>query len=356
MSSSLQSLVKSGTKLWLDSIDPQLIVDCLRYGSTGATSNPIIISDLLKSGRFDNRIAQGLARGQSDHDVAWELTNELVSEAEQAFLPIWQRTQGNDGYVSFELDPLLEDPQRGISHADRVSKYIELGQHWSAGHPNRMIKIPATPAGIDAVEELSAKGVPLNVTLIFTERQYRETVQRMWRGMQRWGRPLKTVYSIFVSRIDVLVPQWYPQLVPAAQGLVGILNAQRIWQLNQQYWSDKSLPLEQEIVFASTGTKNPAYPPWKYVAALAGSDIQTNPPATNAAIRDQASLTFERQIDQLPSADLVSAIDANVDLNALGDQLMKEGIDKFVKPQRELIELIQRKRLELPQPSPQAVG
>ncbi len=344
MSASLQSLVRSGTKLWLDSIDPQLVADCLTYGATGATSNPIIIADLLKSGRFDTRISDLVSDGLSDHEVAWQLTDELVSQAEKAFLPIWQRTQGNDGYVSFELDPLLEDPQRNLAHGDRVAKYIELGQHWSGAHPNRMIKIPATPAGIDAVEELSAHGVPLNVTLIFTERQYRETVQRMWRGIQRWGRPLKTVYSIFVSRIDVLVPQWYPQLNVTAQGLVGILNAQRIWQLNQRFWADKSLPLEQEIVFASTGTKNPNDAAWKYVAALAGSDIQTNPPATNLAIRNQDSLVFDSKIAVLPSQDLVSIIDSTVDLNALGDKLMSEGIDKFVKPQRELIELIQGKR------------
>src|SRR5262249_17737174 len=157
------------------------------------------------------------------------------------------------------------------------------GKKWSAGHKNRMIKIPATAGGLAAVEELCAAGVTLNVTLTFTPRQYTAARDAMWKGAQR--RPaltgFKSVYSIFVSRVDVYTEQHLPQLSPRAQGLVGIVNAKRIWQMNQRFWADKKLPLQQEIIFASTGTKKPDDPHWKYVDAFAGSDIETNPPATN---------------------------------------------------------------------------
>src|SRR3954468_14119737 len=105
---SLKSLIASGTKLWLDSIDPDLVRKNRAEGATGATSNPVIISDLIKTGRFDEALQQLLDQGLSDEDVAWRLTDQLVREAQQVFLPVWEQTQGNDGYVSFELDPLLE--------------------------------------------------------------------------------------------------------------------------------------------------------------------------------------------------------------------------------------------------------
>src|SRR5437762_13666167 len=204
--SSLKSLVAAGTKLWLDSIDPDLVRANRAEGATGATSNPVIISDLIRTGRFDEQLHQLLDQGLSDEDVAWKLTDQLVREAQSVFLPVWEQTKGNDGYVSFELDPLLEDPQASIPHAERVRRYVELGKKWSAGHKNRMIKVPATDAGLDALEELAAHGVTLNVTLIFSDRQYKIARDNVWRGAQRRKNGLsgfKSVYSIFVSRVDV---------------------------------------------------------------------------------------------------------------------------------------------------------
>src|SRR6202011_3700250 len=118
----------------------------------------------------------------------------------------------------------------------------------------------------------------------------------------------KSVYSIFVSRVDVYTEQHVPQLSPAAQGLVGIVNAKRIWQMNQRFWADKKLALHQEMIFASTGTKKPSDPPWKYVEAFAGSDIETNPPATNDLV-EASGRSFTRQIDKLPPDSVLSEID-----------------------------------------------
>src|SRR5947209_10277910 len=146
----LESLVACGTKLWLDSIDPDEVQTNLKYGPTGATSNPIIVSDLIKTGRFDNELSGLLREGLDDESIAWRMTDLLVRKAQQAFEPVWDRTRGDDGWVSFELDPLLEDPANTMSVQARAARYVELGKKWAAGQKNRMIKVPATPAGLMA--------------------------------------------------------------------------------------------------------------------------------------------------------------------------------------------------------------
>jgi transaldolase len=344
----LQSLVASGTKLWLDSVDPHEVAVNRAFGATGATSNPIIVSDLIKTGRFDEQIRAGLAQGLDDEALAWRLTDGLVKQAQEVFLPVWQETRGNDGYVSFELDPLLEDPACTLSVEDKAKRYVELGKKWSAGHRNRMIKVPATPGGLAALEELCAAGVTLNVTLIFSERQYHIARDSIWRGAQRRKslEHFKSVYSIFVSRLDVYTQEKVPELSPAAQGQVGIVNAKRIWKLNHDFWADKRLPLAQEMIFASTGTKKPEDPPWKYVAAFAGSDIETNPPATNEKVQ-MSGRTFTRAVDQLPPAEVLADIDAKVDIKKLEETLMGEGLKKFADPQKALLKLLASKRASL---------
>lgn len=345
--SPLQSLIESGTKLWLDSIDPELVRRNRQEGATGATSNPVIVSDLVRTGRFDDALARYL-EGKTDDEAAWLLTDQLVRDAQGVFHPVWSETKGDDGYVSFELDPLLEDTQANIPHAQRVERYISLGKQWSAGHDNRMIKVPATPAGLDALEELCAHGVTLNVTLIFTPRQYQCARDAIWRGAQRRKEltRFKSVYSIFVSRTDVYTEKHVPDLSPAAQGEVGIVVAKQIWAENRSFWAEKRLPLSQEMIFASTGTKKPEDPPWKYVAALAGSDIQTNPPATNDAVA-KSGRTFNRQVDQLPSPAILEEIRTKVDIAKLERVLMEEGIQKFADPQKALIKTIAEKRAAL---------
>jgi transaldolase len=344
----LESLVACGTKLWLDSIDPDLVRSNRALGATGATSNPIIVGDLIKTGRFDQRLDELIQQGLDDSQIAWDLTDGLVRDAQQVFLPAWDESRGNDGYVSFELDPLLEDPQSGPPHKERVAKYIELGRKWAAGHRNRMIKVPATPAGLDALEELCASGVTLNVTLVFSPRQYRAAREAIWRGAQRRSslERFKSVYSIFVSRVDVYTEKHCPKLSPASQGQVGIVNAKRIWAENQEFWKAHRTPLQQEMIFASTGTKKPEDPPWKYVEAFAGSDIETNPPATNEAVQ-KSGRTITRKIEQLPEPAILAEIDRVVDMDHLEKTLMDEGIKKFADPQKGLLKLIAQKRAAL---------
>jgi len=343
-----QSLIASGTKLWLDSVDPDEIVRNRALGATGATSNPIIIADIVKTGRFDSDIRQLLQAGHDDEAIAWAITDQLVTAAQAVFEPVWHQTAGNDGYVSFELDPLLEDPVRNIPIAERTRKYIELGKKWSAGRKNRMIKVPATDGGLAALEELVAAGVNANVTLVFSERQYSIARDACWRGIQRRSDRdrAKTVYSIFVSRLDVYTEKAVPNLSSEAQGQVGIVNAKHIWRLNREFWVNKGLKLQQEMIFASTGTKKPSDPPWKYVEAFAGSDIETNPPATNTAI-EESGRTIKKMVDQLPPAQVLKEIAEKVDMGKLEETLMREGIAKFADPQKALLKLIAEKRAAL---------
>lgn len=349
MSTPLQSLIASGTKLWLDSIDPDEIARNRAWGATGATSNPIIVADLIKTGRFDQDVARFLREGFSDEEIAWAMTDRLVKQAQDVFLPAWEATRGDDGYVSFELDSLIEDPERHLPIAKRTQLYIELGKKWSSGHKNRMIKVPNTAGGVAALEELVAAGVTVNVTLTFSPRQYIAARDAVWRGARRRKslEHFKSVYSIFVSRVDVYTEKHVAPLSARAQGLVGIVNAKRIWQMNQQFWADKYLPLKQEIIFASTGTKKPTDPPWKYVEAFAGSDIETNPPQTNDLVQASGRKII-RQVDQLPPTEVLADIDMLVDLGKMEETLMAEGVKKFADPQKALLKLIAERRAALP--------
>jgi len=211
-----------------------------------------------------------------------------------------------------------------------------------------MIKVPATPAGLEALESLSAAGVTLNVTLVFSPRQYHAAREAIWRGAQKRSdlSRFKSVYSIFVSRVDIYTEKHVPQLGAAAQGMVGIVNAKQIWRDNCEWWAAKKLPLAQEMIFASTGTKKPEDPPWKYVDAFAGSDIETNPPATNEAVAKSGRM-FTRQVDSLPAKEVLDEIAAKVDMAKMEAVLMEEGVKKFADPQKVLLKLIAEKRRAL---------
>jgi transaldolase len=231
---------------------------------------------------------------------------------------------------------------------ERSRRYVELGLQWAAGHPNRMIKVPATEAGLLALEDLAAAGITLNVTLIFTMDQYLQARDAVWRGAQRRASldTFKSVYSIFVSRIDLYTDEEVPTLSAAAQGQVGIVNAKRIWDANRRFWEAHPTPLQQEIIFASTGTKKPTDAPWKYVQALAGSDIQTNPPQTNQAVADSQQSFRATLADPISDA-LWAEIQAKINFANMQRTLMAQGVDKFIKPQRALLALLDQRRESL---------
>lgn len=345
MATGIASLIKTGSKIWLDSVDPDEIVKNKSYGVTGATSNPIIISGLIESGRFDDTLAKLAGDNTSDEDLAWAMTDHLVNEAQQQFHGIWQDTAGDDGWVSFELDPLLEDKENKLSHDAKVARYVELGKQWGQGHDNRMIKVPATEAGLDALEDLAAAGLTLNVTLIFTQRQYERARDAVWRGRQKFGEldTFKSVYSIFISRVDVYTGEHVPELSDAAQGRVGVVNAKQIGIANADFWADKGLKLKQEMIFASTGKKLDWQDEDYYIGEMAGSDIQTNPPKTNAALQALGK-TYTASSRELKDPAVVAEIAEKVDMAKLEQTLMSEGTAKFADPHKGLIQTIADKR------------
>ena len=212
----LQSLVATGTKLWLDSVDPVEIATNRANGATGATSNPIIISDLLMTGRFDADIVKFIKAGHNDETIAWEMTDKLVKEAQLVFAPVSKETGGNDGWVSFELDPLIEDNALNLPVAERTKRYIELGKKWSAGHKNRMIKVPGHAGRARArwrSSSAAGREPERHAHLQRAAVPPGEAIAATWRGIQRACRtrtPIKTVYSIFVSRVDVYTEKALP--------------------------------------------------------------------------------------------------------------------------------------------------
>lgn len=341
MSSSLQSIVSSGTKLWLDSIAPDAIVASKADGATGATSNPIIVADILQNGDYRNAIAVLKQQGHDADSIAWQMTDRLVSAAEKFYYDDFEATKGNDGYVSFELDPLLEDPSCPLTREGKINRYVELALKWGKGRPNRLIKVPATPEGIAALTPMVAAGINVNVTLIFSQRQLEAARRNVWEGAkQRESHTdFKSVYSIFVSRLDAYADKHLPQLSNAAKEYVGIYNAKKLWRNNCEFWQEQNNHLGQEIVFASTGTKRPDDEPWKYVAAFCGSDIQTNPPATNAKTA-ASGLTFAAKIEEPVEEAIASELEEKVDWQKLEDDLMAEGLKKFSEPQKKLIDWI----------------
>ncbi len=348
MTAPLQSLIDCGTRLWLDSVDPDEVVENRKLGITGATSNPAIIAGLIDTGRFDDDIQAFIDQGEDDEAIAWAMTDKLVKDAQAHFHDVWQSSGGNDGWVSFELDPLLEDPDNDAPLGQKIQRYIELGKQWSEGHDNRMIKVPATEAGLGALEELAAAGITLNVTLIFTPRQYHAAREAVWRGRQRYGKldSFKSVYSIFISRVDVYTEKDVSQLSDDAQGLMGIVNAKQIGLDNAAFWKGLDLPLQQEMIWASTGKKLGWQAEDYYVEALAGSDIQTNPPETNAAVQEMGK-TYTAQSKTLPADAIVKELNDTVDLQHLEDTLMSEGVQKFADPHKKLIATIAGKRAAL---------
>ena len=202
--------------------------------------------------------------------------------------------------------------------------------------------------GLAALEELVAAGVNANVTLIFSERQYVIARDACWRGLQRRkDRDSSRPSTASSSAASTCTPRSsVPELSPRRRGMVGIVNAKHIWQLESRVLGRQGPQLQQEMIFASTGTKKPADPPWKYVEAFAGSDIETNPPATNKAVQESGR-TITRMVDQLPPADVLEEIDEKVDIRKLEETLMKEGIAKFADPQKALLKLIAEKRAAL---------
>jgi len=340
-----------GQSLWLDNITRELLdngglrryID--EFGVTGLTSNPTIFDEAIGNGdAYDDGIRAKAKAGKSGEALFIELALEDLRRAADLFRPVFDRTDGVDGWVSMEVSPLLAgDTQGSIEAAARI--------HKQADRPNLFVKIPGTPEGIRAIEESIFNGVPINVTLLFSAQQYTAAAEAYLRGIERRiaaGRTpdVASVASLFVSRWDKAVGEKVP---PELRNQLGIAIAQRTYVayrtlLDSGRWLKLSNAgaRPQRLLWASTGTKDPNASDTLYVEAFAApGTIDTVPEKTLKAFADHGEVHGAMTTDgSAAEAMLARFARAGVDVDALATQLQVDGAKAFVKSWQELLKRI----------------
>jgi len=330
-----------GQSLWLDNITRELLATGLlaRYVAelsvTGVTSNPTIFEQAIRSGEgYDRSIGVLAARGLSGERLFLELALADITAAADLLLPVWELSAGVDGWVSLEVSPLLARDTAGTLEAAR-----EL--HSRAGRRNVMIKIPGTPEGLPAIEEAIFAGIPVNVTLLFSREQYLAAAEAWIRGVERRIaaelRPdVASVASIFVSRWDKAVMGQVPEPL---RGRLGVAVAQRAYAagrrlLDSPRWlaAANAGARPQRLLWASTGTKDPALRDTLYVEALAAPlTVNTMPEPTLKAFADHGAPGAVLPADGGDCEEvLASFARAGVDVAALAERLQVDGAAAFV--------------------------
>jgi transaldolase len=343
-----------GQSLWLDNITRNLLrTGVLRryideFSVTGLTSNPTIFDHAIKnSGDYDDAIKTKLAEGKSGEKLFFELALEDLTQAADLFRPVYDRTSGVDGWVSLEVSPLLaHDTKSTIAEAKAL--------HAQARRPNVFIKIPGTPEGLPAIEEAIFAGVPINVTLLFSDDQYLAAANAFMRGIERrieagLKPDVSSVASIFISRWDVAVTGKVPK---ALNDRLGIAVAKRAYKaylalLNSPQWmrAYNAGARPQRLLWASTGTKDPEASDVLYVKSLAAPfTVNTMPEGTLKALADHGDVGATLPADGGNSEpELARFADAKIDVHALAKQLQDEGAKSFVKSWNELMGVISSK-------------
>ena len=343
-----------GQSLWVDNISREMLVKgtLARYISdytvTGLTSSPTIFEHAIGHGSFyDEAIARLARRGKPAEELFFTLALEDLTRAADLFRPIFDATEGLDGWVSLEVSPLL---------SDNATKTIQAASslHEAADRPNLFIKIPGTPAGAQAIEESIFNGVPVNVTLLFSREQYVVSAEAYMRGIERrleagLDPNVRSVASLFVSRWDVAVKQ---EISPAFHNRLGIAIAMRTYKAYRDLLaSPRWLKLAQagarpqRLLWASTGTKDPAAPDTLYIEALAAPDtINTIPEKTLQDFADHGKADTVLPADGgYAEAVLEEFRREGVDDEALAARLQREGSDAFTVSWQALLARIHEK-------------
>lgn len=355
MNAHTRQLHALGQSLWLDHISRELLVTgqlahyIADFSVTGLTSNPTIFEHAIgHGGAYDEAIRREAHDGQSSEDLFFALAIEDLQLAADLFRPVFDATGGLDGWVSLEVSPLL---------ADNAAKTIRAAA-WlrdAADRPNLFIKIPGTAAGAEAIEESIFGGVPVNVTLLFSREHYLAAAEAYLRGIERrleagLDPNVHSVASLFVSRWDVAVKQ---EVSPPFHNRLGIAVAMRTYKayrdlLDSQRWRELAAAgaPPQRLLWASTGTKDPASPDTLYVAALAAPDtIDTIPEKTLHAFADHGQVGAALPADGgFAEAVLEEFRREGVDDEALAARLQREGADAFAASWRALLSRITQKR------------
>ena len=364
-----------GQSIWMDNLSrdiiesgelKQLIQD---RGIRGITSNPAIFEKAIAGNKiYDRAIEAGIKAGKSVTEIYEDLVFSDIRNACDIFMPVYEATDGLDGYVSIEVPPnLAKDTASTITEARRYFQTID--------RPNLMIKIPGTAEGLPAVEKAISEGINVNVTLLFSVQSYVDTAWAYIRGLETRAAAgedlskIASVASFFLSRIDSKIDGRIENKLESAEaaakdklnsvkGQVAIANAKIAYQKYKEiFGSDRWQALAakgakvQRLLWASTSTKNPEYSDVMYVDELVGTDtVNTLPPATIDACADHCDPAnrIESNIEaaQKVIADL-QAEEINIDLDAVMDELLEEGIDKFIKPFESLMSSLESKVQQL---------
>jgi transaldolase len=353
-----QLLHNLGQSLWLDNITRDLLTSgtLKRYidelSVTGLTSNPTIFDHAIKnSTAYDAAIHKKLTEGKSGEELFLELALEDLTQAADLFRPIYERTNGVDGWVSLEVSPLL-------AHDTASTLAAAKNLHAQAACPNLLMKIPGTKEGLPAIEEAIFAGVPVNVTLLLSPEQYIAAAEAFVRGIERridagLQADVGSVASVFVSRWDAAVAGTVPA---ALNNQLGITIAKRAYKAYrdllgsprwQRIYNAGARP--QRLLWASTGTKDPHASDVLYIKALAAPfTVNTMPEGTLKALADHG------EISEIMSADggdceavLEQFAKADVDVDALAARLQDEGAKAFVNSWNELMDVIASKSITL---------
>jgi transaldolase/glucose-6-phosphate isomerase len=361
----LKELHKHGQSVWLDYIHRNLLKTgglkrlIEEDGVRGVTSNPTIFEKAIAGGTdYDETIRAALAENpRTETGKIYErLAMEDIRAAADVLRPVYDETGGADGFVSLEVSPhLAHDTEGTIAEAKRLKAEVD--------RPNVMIKVPATPAGIPAIEALIAAGVNVNITLMFSMSHYEAVARAYIRGLERAGGPAEaaavgSVASFFVSRVDTLVDGALEKIgtpeALALRGKIAVANSKAVYRRFEEIFHGEGFAAlksrgarVQRPLWASTGTKNPKYSDVLYVEELIGPDtVNTLPPATIDAFRDHGRVPGARVKEKLPEA--MSALSQlgqlGIDLEEVGKKLQDDGVAAFAKSFDDLMAALEKKR------------
>lgn len=352
----LDKLAEVGQSIWLDFLrrgfmDEGKLEQWVDRGLRGVTSNPSIFKKAIAdSDDYDQQLKELAQQGKSTREIYEALVFADIQRACDILRPVYDQTNGDDGYVSLEASPSLARDTEGT---------IEEVQHFyeSVDRPNLMIKIPATAEGYPAIEEMISRGVNINITLMFSLEQYEAVAEAYLSGLERLDQDggdisqVASVASFFVSRVDSKID---PQLDEAGEesirGDIGIANAKMAYQLfTETFQGERWQKLEdkgarvQRVLWGSTSTKDPSYSDTMYVDNLIGPHtINTLPPETLEAFEDHGSVnrTVDKDLDEA-RASLDRLAEVGIDLDQVTDELLEEGLEKFADAFDALMEAIE---------------
>jgi transaldolase len=360
-STPLGRLSQLGQSVWVDFISREALQSgqlerLIREDSVvGLTSNPTIFQKAIAGGdAYDEQLRDVLEREEDGQEVFLELAVQDIQAAADLLRPIWDEGSGRDGYVSLEVAPTLADDAEGTAReAERLHDLVD--------RPNLLVKIPGTEPGLQAIEDTIAKGISVNVTLLFSLSRHAEVCDAYIRGIERLvesgGDPthVASVASFFVSRVDTEVDNRLDKVGghDDLKGKAAIANAKLAYQTyNDKFSGDRWQALAdkgatpQRVLWASTSTKNPDYRDVIYVEELIGRDtVNTMPLETIEAFQDhgEAANTLDEDLDDA-RATFERLADAGVDMEDVGETLEREGVEKFAASYQELLDDVKQKR------------